>query len=248
MLDLRSFASRTGAPPMYSQLYALFRQRIESGEWSVNERIPALDELMAEFRVARVTLRHALGLLEAEGLIQRQQGRGTFVMGKPASKVFYRVPSTWDDLLSTVPDIEFDILEDCMAERPPLPAHPIGAVAPAYRYLRRRMMRHKVPYGIGTTYVEAQAYEAIGNVLFSKPVPMCVLNEHLAGGIASAQQTVRAAIADLRIAECLALDPGAPVLTVARSAADAKGILIYESLGIFRGDFVEVHMPLVMHR
>lgn len=246
MLDLRSLAPRTGGPPMYAQLYALFRQRIESGEWTVHGRIPALEALMAEFHVARVTLRHALGLLEAEGLIQRQQGRGTFVVEKPASKVFYRVPPTWDDLLSTVPDIEFDVLEEGMAERPPSPAHPIGAVAADYRFLRRRMLRHKVPYGIGTTYIEAGAYASIGHFQFAKPVPMVVLNEHLAGGIASAQQTVRAAVADLRTAECLALEPGAPVLTVARSATDAQGVLVYESLGIFRGDFVEVHMPLVM--
>lgn len=248
MHDLRPLAPRTGGPPMYAQLYALFRQRIESGEWTVYERIPALEELMAEFHVARVTLRHALGLLEAEGLIQRRQGRGTFVVEKPASKVFYRVPPTWDDLLSTVPDIDFEVLEDSLAERPPSPAHAIGSVASAYRFLRRRMLRHKVPYGIGTTYIEACAYEAIGQRSFSKPVPMGVLNEHLAGGIASAQQTIRAAVADLRTAECLALEPGAPVLTVARSATDAKGVLVYESLGVFRGDFVEVHMPLVMNR
>ncbi len=245
MLDLRSFAPRTGGPPMYAQLYALFRQRIESGEWTVHERIPALEELMTEFHVARVTLRHALGLLEAEGLIQRQQGRGTFVVEKPASKVFYRVPPTWDELLSTVPDIEFDVLEDGVADRLPSPAHAIGTVAPAYRFLRRRMLRHKVPYGIGTTYIEARAFEAIGHHRFARPVPMVVLNEHLAGGIATAQQTVRAAIADLRTAECLALEPGAPVLTVARSATDAQGVLVYESLGVFRGDFVEVHMSLV---
>ena len=55
-------------------------------------------------------------------------------------------------------------------------------------------------------------------------------------------------VADLRTAECLALEPGAPVLTVARSATDIDGVLVYESLGIFRGDFVEVHMPLVMNR
>ena len=27
--------------------------------------------------------------------------------------------------------------------------------------------------------------------------------------------------------------------------ADAQGVLVYESLGVFRGDFVEVHMSLV---
>src|SRR3546814_19207214 len=68
---------------MYLQLSTLMRRRISVGEWPQDMRLPALEELMQEFGVARVTVRQALALLEAEGLVTRKQGRGTFVTGSP---------------------------------------------------------------------------------------------------------------------------------------------------------------------
>src|SRR3546814_5977965 len=62
---------------MYLQLSTLRRRRISVGEWPQDMRLPALEELMQEFGVARVTVRQALALLEAEGLVTRKQGRGT---------------------------------------------------------------------------------------------------------------------------------------------------------------------------
>jgi len=63
----------------YIQLATLFRNRISSGEWPVSSRIPNVDELAAEFVVARGTMREALGLLEQEGLLERLRAKGTFV-------------------------------------------------------------------------------------------------------------------------------------------------------------------------
>ena len=45
--------------------------------------VPTLEALCADFEVARVTVRTAIGMLEAEGLIGRYRGRGTFVLQKP---------------------------------------------------------------------------------------------------------------------------------------------------------------------
>ena len=67
--------------PLYAQVAAALRRRIEEGYWVPGEQISPLDELEKEFHVARVTVRQAAELLEKEGLVQRQQGRGTFVIG-----------------------------------------------------------------------------------------------------------------------------------------------------------------------
>jgi GntR family transcriptional regulator len=243
--DARFAAVRTGGLPMYAQLCALFRQRIESGEWKLNEQIPPLEALMEEFGVARVTLRHALGLLESEGLLERYRGRGTFVVDKPKSNIWYRVPSTWEELISTVPDIEFEWLDNRVVESLPAPSHVIGHQAESYQYLRRRLLRHHVPYGVGTTYIERATYESVGQQGFGKPIPLKTLNDSLPGGLSQVEQTVRVGLADLKTAELLDLEPGAPVMLVARTAVDAKGLLIYESFGVFRGDFVEMRMSLL---
>ena len=45
---------------LYVQLADLFRQRILKGVWKQGDRLPSLEELAAEFEVARVTVRQAI--------------------------------------------------------------------------------------------------------------------------------------------------------------------------------------------
>ena len=69
--------------PLYVQLADLFRQRIVKGVWREGEKLPSLEKLVAEFEVARVTVRQAIERLTRDGLVSPQRGRGTFVTGAP---------------------------------------------------------------------------------------------------------------------------------------------------------------------
>lgn len=55
------------------------RQRLDAGEWRAAGRMPPERELAEQFGIARNTVRHAISLLESEGLVTRQIGRGTFI-------------------------------------------------------------------------------------------------------------------------------------------------------------------------
>jgi GntR family transcriptional regulator len=70
-----------GPVPVYLQLAAILRDRIESGELAVNRAIPARKRLQDEYGVAQGTVEHALEVLKAEGLLITVQGRGMFVSG-----------------------------------------------------------------------------------------------------------------------------------------------------------------------
>lgn len=63
----------------YAQLASDMRQRVVEGAWPVGQAIPSETELAASFGVALGTVRQALAVLVAEGLLERVQGRGTFV-------------------------------------------------------------------------------------------------------------------------------------------------------------------------
>ena len=65
--------------PFYHQLYEILRGKIVRGEWKPGDTIPPESELIEQYQVSRVTVRQALDILVNEGLIYRQQGRGTFV-------------------------------------------------------------------------------------------------------------------------------------------------------------------------
>jgi len=64
--------------PLYIQVAAVMRQRIERRQWQPGQKISTLVELEREFEVARVTVRQAVDILRQEGLLHCHQGRGTF--------------------------------------------------------------------------------------------------------------------------------------------------------------------------
>jgi len=57
---------------------AQIRQMIEGGDLPADGRLPAERDLCARLGLGRRTVRRALEVLEAEGLIWRRQGKGTF--------------------------------------------------------------------------------------------------------------------------------------------------------------------------
>lgn len=65
--------------PLYRQLMQKLRSDIQSGVYPVHSQIPSEQELCETYQVSRVTVRKALAELTREGLLQRHQGKGTFV-------------------------------------------------------------------------------------------------------------------------------------------------------------------------
>lgn len=73
-------------PPRYQQVKGYVRQRIDSGAWPEDFRVPSENQLVRELGISRMTINRALRELSDEGRIKRVQGVGTFVAGgKPES-------------------------------------------------------------------------------------------------------------------------------------------------------------------
>lgn len=65
--------------PKYAQITSAIRQAIADGRWKPGDQLPTESELLEQHHVSRITIIHALRLLEVEGLIMRRQGKGSFV-------------------------------------------------------------------------------------------------------------------------------------------------------------------------
>jgi len=70
--------------PLYRQLFEQIATKIRSGTWPRGERLPATRELAGQLGLNRTTISAAYELLESEGLITGQVGRGSFVTGEAA--------------------------------------------------------------------------------------------------------------------------------------------------------------------
>ncbi len=89
-----------GPEPQYLKVKNHLRAGISAGRWRPGDLMPSESELVAQFRVSRMTVSRALRELTAEGLVQRTQGVGTFVAQ------LHRIASTL-----TVRDLHEEITE-----------------------------------------------------------------------------------------------------------------------------------------
>lgn len=65
--------------PLYSQLVNIVKRNISAGTLAPGDLLPSESALCRHFDISRSTVRQAIGALQAEGLVTRRQGRGTFV-------------------------------------------------------------------------------------------------------------------------------------------------------------------------
>ena len=96
--DSTAIADRRSAAP-YARVKAFLKDALASGRWLPGALMPSDAELVAQFGVSRMTVTRALRELQAEGLVERVQGVGTFAAH------LYRVSSTL-----TIRDLHDEIL------------------------------------------------------------------------------------------------------------------------------------------
>ena len=65
--------------PLYEQVKINLQSQMTSRVFSPGERLPSETELCKTFGVSRITIRRALDDLVNEGILERKQGKGTFV-------------------------------------------------------------------------------------------------------------------------------------------------------------------------
>ncbi len=83
---------------LYHQILSRLHEQIESGEIGVGERLPSEADLERDYGVSRTTARRALDELRRKGLVRREPGRGTFLVGPRLSSDLARLYSFSDEI------------------------------------------------------------------------------------------------------------------------------------------------------
>ncbi|MGC0418571.1 GntR family transcriptional regulator [Embleya sp. AB8] len=65
----------------FEQLAGILRARVRRGDWKSRRPIPAESRLCDEYELSRPTVRRAIAVLVADGVLFVVQGRGTYVQG-----------------------------------------------------------------------------------------------------------------------------------------------------------------------
>lgn len=91
-------------PHLYEKIKETIDRRVEAEEWPAEFQVPAEVELAEEFGASPLTVRRALRELQAEGVLIRIQGRGTFVVGRRMQCAVFNISDMAEEIaLSAAP-------------------------------------------------------------------------------------------------------------------------------------------------
>jgi GntR family transcriptional regulator len=146
---------RTGGPPLYVQLRERIRKLAEGAE--PGQRLFSDDELAARFDVNRLTVRHAVEELVAQGLLTRIRGVGTVVNERPVRSRFRYVERFFSEWSEQGRRIDVELL--AFERRPcPLPyADWLHLPTEAdVQYVARRRWVDEEPMAVDDRYVRLE--------------------------------------------------------------------------------------------
>ncbi len=79
--------SSSSGRPIYEQIFDQIRSAIVRGELAEGEQLPSIRALANSLRVSAITTKRAYADLEAAGLVETVQGKGSFVAGGNAELI-----------------------------------------------------------------------------------------------------------------------------------------------------------------
>lgn len=235
---------RLSAVPLYIQVAAELRRRIESGLWASGQKISTLEDLQAEFGVARVTVRQAVELLEKDGLVRRQQGRGTFVAADVEDTRWLKLDTSWSSLVGTLKHNVPKFMPVGAPMRPPRLRPDEGEPAAEYVFLRSVQYRGERAYSVVNVQLAKEIYQR-DPTAFRRHAALPIVAELKGVKIASARQTLVIGSADPEIAGLLGVPLNAPTAEARCVVIDRRGIAIYVADIIYRGDCIRLETTLL---
>jgi len=92
--------------PIYTQIIDSIKQKVSNKEWKAGDRIPSEEQLVNDLEVSRGTVRKSISVLEDDGILEKIQGKGTFVAKEKISYPFAQELVSFAESMETQ-DINF---------------------------------------------------------------------------------------------------------------------------------------------
>lgn len=224
-----------GAPPIYSQVASLLRQRIRNGELAAGAKLPKELDIARQLGVSRIPVRHALSMLQREGLIRRHHGRGTFVANDVNTPEVLRLTGIigWSAAIDT--DHRLLSVDDVTPRGEPARFFGLPPRGKLTRFVRSRV-RAGSAFNYIVNYVPVSVAQRMRRKDFRVYTMVDMLRRHLKIRLGPIRQAIQAATADPAIARQLGVAIGAPVLYVETRICRKSGAPLMFSQAYYRGD------------
>lgn len=223
------------AVPLYHQVYLVLKENIRSGVYPRGVPLPPEHILCDEFGVSRITIKHAMKDLVADGFVVRQRGKGTFI----ADDFSGGPPDALDDLFKSVQAIGAATEVQHLAADTIVASSDIAdklMLEDDRQVLRSNQLRLSdgEPLAVIVAYVPAWVAAQLDQSTENKPMLVRLIEADVP--VTRADQEVTATLADPAIAAPLGVEVGAPLLKLTRLVFDHHDKPVEWLTSYYRGD------------
>lgn len=209
--------------PLYQQVYDYLVKQIVAGEWGPGESLPSEQALAGRLHVSQGTVRKALDALAADSLIDRRQGKGTYVAEHTQERALFRFfRMARPGGVRALPSSTGDILKRRAARPAEVAKLVLKPGAEVYEVSRVRLMDGE-PAVLEKIILPAalfpglEKHEPLPNALYA------LYQREYGVNIVSTEEELRADAARKDDCRRLKLAPGAPLLHIDRVAVSLEG-------------------------
>jgi DNA-binding GntR family transcriptional regulator len=233
------------APPKYAQVRDEIQRRISKGEYAPGTLLPSEHQLMAEFGVSRPTIVRAMIWLRQEGWVQTQQGKGSFVRGRPAEAEGKRTRSAENVLELPETALSGQLVQAGVKLAPAHVMTLLGLEPGAKAFLRQRLLSEDdgTPVELASIWLPLET--AAGTDLASPELLGESIRQHLQSRkklrLDHAVERISARKPAGEEAALLGVEADAPVLSVIVTAYDATSKPVQVTDIVLPGDRHEIH-------
>ncbi|OZF07827.1 hypothetical protein CH300_05270 [Rhodococcus sp. 15-1154-1] len=157
-----------GRLPLHARLKDDLSARISANEWGPDSALPSESELATAYNVSVGTMRRVLGDFVADGILDRRQGRGTFVRRPTFDNAFFRFFRARGDS-DRIPDARI-----LLRDRLRTPAEVACALDHKGEILHLHRVREydAVPFLVEDIWLPLPAFDSIANIEISEIGPL----------------------------------------------------------------------------
>ena len=212
---------RDSTTSLYEQIAHQLLEEIQRGDYEPSGKLPSEAELGKRFGVSRVTVRLAVGKLSDDGVVERKQGKGTFVAAKQVRHGLDALRSFHEALLLQGLQPSMQVLSHALQ---PVPEALRGLFEEAddCLLLERLHFVDDEPIALGRSHLPA----ALASVAWAEVEhqPIYSILESITGlAVSRADLAIRAQEADKSLAGALHVKRGAALLVMERTSYFADG-------------------------
>jgi len=239
--------SRESYKPIYLQICDFIREKINSGEIVIGSRVWSESDIMEKFEVSRNTARKAIETLQNEGIVQRIQGKGSFV-SQP--KVNYGLQT----LMSFSEEISVKKLFPTSAIISFIREHPDSIHAANLNMsvddwvfrLERVRNADGSPIAYQITFIPEKLCPALLDYDFTSQSLYDIFEKKYNHILAWQKTVIRPIVADRKVSQKLRVPMNSPLLYTESVTSLAGGTPIESNINIYRSDRYE--FTVLSHR